>query len=78
MNIAYKWGYKVITSREYRMKTGIDTNFLPYDIERSVKVKFTVNFQKCAEWPERSSESFLRRKYLNTALNLDPITQDHT
>ena len=26
VNVAYKWGYKVI--REHRMKTDIDTNFL--------------------------------------------------
>ena len=75
VNIAYKWDYKVI--REYIMKTGIIHIFSPHDIERSLKVKFKVNFQKCAEWPETSSESFWRGKYTKFALDLDPITQGH-
>ena len=74
VNIAYKWGYNVI--REYRMKTGIDTN-LPHDFQRSDNINFKVNFQKCAEWPDKSSESFWRCKYANFALGRDPYTEGH-
>ena len=41
------------------------------------KVKFKVNFQKCSEWPENSSESFWICKYANFALDRGPITQGH-
>ena len=41
------------------------------------KVKFKVNFQKCSEWPENSSENFWICKYTNFALDRGPITQGH-
>ena len=71
--MAYKWGYKHI--REFWMKTGIVVTLKSHG--QSQKVKLKVNFQKCSEWPENSSESFWICKYVNFALDLDPITQGH-
>ena len=60
------------------MKTGIDTNFSPHDLERSVNDKFKVNFQtQMHRMARKSPESFWRSKYANSALDLDPITQVH-
>ena len=74
--MTYKWGYKLI--RECLMKTNIGTNFLELTLKshgQGQKVKFKVNFQKCSEWPENSSESFWICKYANCAFDLGPITQ---
>ena len=73
----YECGYKLI--REFFMNIVIGTT----DVVtlkghgQGQRVIFKVNFQKCSEWPESSSESFWICKYANFALDLDPITQGH-
>ena len=76
MKLAYKWGYKVI--REYRMKTGIDTHFLTSWSWKVSQGQVQGQLSKIHRMARtESSESFWRRKYVNTALDHDPITQGH-
>ena len=74
--MAYNLGYKLI--REFLNENCHWYKFSDVGTLKShsqgQKVKFKVNFQKCLEWPENSSESFWKCKYANVALDLGPIT----